>query len=80
MDEAHKARNAGTGIAKHIAQEVAQAKYRMLLTGTPVYNQAHDLAILLNTAAGRKVCRMIPSCSGRHSWGPRRSRRRCGIA
>jgi hypothetical protein len=64
MDEAHKARNAGTGIAKHIAQEVAQAKYRMLLTGTPVYNQAHDLAILLNTAAGRKVLPDDPKLFG----------------
>lgn len=55
MDEAHKARNADTGIAKHIAGEVAKAKDRLLLTGTPVYNQAEDLAILLNTAAGRKM-------------------------
>jgi len=64
MDEAHKARNAGTGIAKHIAQEVAQAKDRLLLTGTPVYNQAHDLAILLNTAAGRKVLPDDPKLFG----------------
>jgi superfamily II DNA or RNA helicase len=55
MDEAHRARNAGTLLSKHVAGEVAKAKARLLLTGTPVYNQPYDLAILLNTAAGRKV-------------------------
>ena len=55
MDEAHRARNAGTLIAKDVAGQVAKAKARLLLTGTPVYNQPYDLASLLNTAAGRKV-------------------------
>lgn len=55
MDEAHRARNTGTGISQVIAKQVANAKYRLLLTGTPVYNQPYDLAPLLNTAAGRKV-------------------------
>ena len=55
MDEAHRARNAGTQVSKHVAGQVAKAKARLLLTGTPVYNQPYDLAALLNTAAGRKV-------------------------
>jgi superfamily II DNA or RNA helicase len=55
MDEAHRARNAGTLISKDVAGQVAKAKARLLLTGTPVYNQPYDLAALLNTAAGRKV-------------------------
>ncbi len=55
MDEAHRARNAGTLISKDVAGQVAKAKARLLLTGTPVYNQPYDLAMLLNTAAGKKV-------------------------
>ena len=55
MDEAHRARNAGTQTSKVIAGQVAKAKARLLLTGTPVYNQPHDLAVLLNTAAGRRL-------------------------
>ena len=61
MDEAHRARNAGTQISKHVAGQVAKAKARLLLTGTPVYNQPYDLAALLNTAAGRKVLPDDPS-------------------
>ncbi len=55
MDEAHRARNAGTHIAKDVAGAAAKAKARLLLTGTPVYNQPYDLAVLMNTAAGKKV-------------------------
>ena len=55
MDEAHRARNAGTQVSKHVAGQVAKAKARLLLTGTPVYNQPYDIAPLLNTAAGRTV-------------------------
>jgi superfamily II DNA or RNA helicase len=55
MDEAHRARNTGTQISKDVASQVAKARARLLLTGTPVYNSASDLAPLLNTAAGRKL-------------------------
>lgn len=55
MDEAHRARNAGTHIAKDVAGAAAKAKARLLLTGTPVYNQPYDLAVLMNTAAGKKI-------------------------
>ena len=55
MDEAHRARNAGTMISKDVAGPVSRAKARLLLTGTPVYNQPYDVAMLLNTAAGAKI-------------------------
>lgn len=55
MDEAHRARNAGTLISKEVAGPVSRAEARLLLTGTPVYNQPYDVAMLLNTAAGKKV-------------------------
>lgn len=61
MDEAHRARNANTAIAQDIAGQVAKAKARLLLTGTPVYNQPSDLAVLLNTAAGEKRLPTNPS-------------------
>lgn len=54
FDEAHRGRNAGTGAAG-LFDKAREAKYRMFLTGTPVYNQPADLANLLNAAAGRKV-------------------------
>lgn len=54
FDEAHRGRNAGTGAAKLMDQARA-AKYRLFLTGTPVYNSPADLAPLINAAAGRKV-------------------------
>lgn len=55
MDEAHRARNAETATARDVAGQVAKARARLLLTGTPVYNLPSDVASLLNTAAGRKV-------------------------
>lgn len=55
MDEAHRARNAETATARDVAGQVAKARARLLLTGTPVYNLPSDVASLLNTAAGRPV-------------------------
>lgn len=60
LDEAHRARNTGTAIAQDVAKRVAKAKARLLLTGTPVYNQPYDLAALLNTAAGTNVVPQDP--------------------
>jgi superfamily II DNA or RNA helicase len=54
FDEAHKGRNSGTGAAK-MMEEARRARYRMLLTATPVYNSPADLANLINTVAGRSV-------------------------
>lgn len=51
FDEAHKGRNPGTGAAE--LQRIARnARKRLLLTGTAVYNQPQDIAPLLNAAAG----------------------------
>lgn len=55
LDEAQRARNAGTGIAKHVAGPASQAKARLLLTGTPTYNNPTDLGALLNYAAGKEI-------------------------
>ena len=55
LDEAHRIRNVGTAVEKSIARQAADARARLLLTGTPVFNNPSDLAPLLNTAAGRHV-------------------------
>lgn len=55
LDEAQRARNAGTGIASNVALPASQAKARLLLTGTPVYNHPRDLGALLNYAAGKEI-------------------------
>lgn len=51
FDEAHRGRNPGTGAAD-LQRKAREAKYRLLLTGTGVYNQPQDIAPLLNAAAG----------------------------
>lgn len=61
MDEAHRARNTGTAVSDTIARQAGNAKARMLLTGTPVYNQPSDIANLLNTAAGRELLPSDPA-------------------
>jgi len=53
VDEAHRLRNPDTKGYKAIAD--AQADKRLLLTGTPVYNRPHDIAALVNLAAGENV-------------------------
>jgi len=55
LDEAHRARNTGTQFAQKLLPQIAKAKARLLLTGTPVYNNPADLAPLINTVAGKKV-------------------------
>lgn len=55
LDEAHRARNSGTQLSRKLLPEVINAKARLLLTGTPVYNNPADLAPLINTAAGKQV-------------------------
>lgn len=61
LDEAHRVRNPGTAIEKEVAQRAAEAKARLLLTATPIYNRPEDLAILLNTAAGKEVVPRDPA-------------------
>lgn len=50
-DEAHRMRNPGTSL-HNLARQVAGAKSRMLLTGSPVFNQPENLAVLMNAARG----------------------------
>ena len=53
VDEAHRARNL-TSSLQSLLQE-ANAKKRLLLTASPVYNRPSDIAPLVNIAAGKKV-------------------------
>ena len=53
VDEAHRAREVTSKLTK--ALQASQAKKRLLLTATPVYNHPADLAPLVNLAANKKV-------------------------
>lgn len=54
MDEAHRVRN--QGLRSDAVREIARsAKQRLLLTGTPIYNQRSDIAKVINTTAGSEV-------------------------
>ncbi len=54
MDEAHRLRN--PGLRSSAVREIANsAKQRLLLTGTPIYNQRSDIAKVINTTAGKEV-------------------------
>jgi SNF2 family DNA or RNA helicase len=55
LDEAHRLRNQGTSMHKHVAMPARNAAQRLLLTGTPIYNQMEDIAPLANIAAGRAI-------------------------
>lgn len=54
MDEAHRLRN--PGLRSSAVREISRsAKQRLLLTGTPIYNQRSDIAKVINTTAGSEV-------------------------
>lgn len=55
LDEAHKIRNTDTSRSKHLSKLLNSSDKNMLLTGTPAYNKPHELAVLVNRAAGEKV-------------------------
>lgn len=55
VDEAHRARNPRAKLSEAIKDSPAQK--RLLLTGTPSYNNPADLATLVNQAAGKPVLR-----------------------
>lgn len=61
LDEAHRVRNAGTAVEREVARRAAEAKARLLLTATPVFNQPEDVASLLNTAAGKEIVPRDPA-------------------
>lgn len=60
FDEAHRGRNNGTGAAK-LLRKAEEAPYRLLGTGTAIYNQPTDLANPLNAAVGREAVPRDPS-------------------
>lgn len=61
FDEAHRLRNAGTKRTQLLAHPARNAKMRLLLTGSPIYNNVSDLAPLVNVAAGKAVLPEDPS-------------------
>lgn len=55
VDEGHHARNAKTKLSDAI--KGSTAKKKIILTGTPIYNNPADIATLVNQAAGKPVLR-----------------------
>lgn len=55
VDEAHRLRNSSTQTTQAIASAAKGANKVLLLTGTPLQNKPHELAPLINIAAGRDV-------------------------
>ena len=53
VDEGHRGRNPETNLSSAISG--SEAKQRLILTGTPLYNRPEDLATLVNQAAGKEV-------------------------
>lgn len=53
IDEAHRLRNEDTKLYKSL--KGIDAKKRVLLTGTPIYNHPSDIGKLLNIAAGKDI-------------------------
>ena len=53
VDEAHRGRDPASSTFKALRD--ADAKQKMLLTASPFYNSPHDLAPLINIAAGDRV-------------------------
>lgn len=53
VDEAHRARESGSKTTQGL--RAADAEKRLLLTGSSLYNRPHDLATLVNLAAGSPV-------------------------
>lgn len=58
VDEAHRARDPGTATYQQLAR--SQADKRLLLTGSPFYNHPHDIAPLVDLAAGGQVLPLDP--------------------
>jgi len=54
VDEAHRLKNPGV-MSNAISNAAGRARKVMLLTGTPIQNKPHELASLINIAAGKKV-------------------------
>lgn len=55
LDEAHRLRNTDTKTYQTIRDAVKNSSSRLLLTGTPIYNNPSDIAALVNVAANSVV-------------------------
>ena len=55
IDEAHSLRNADTKRQEYVKQQAARAGRKLLLTGTPAYNNISDWAPLVNIVAGEQI-------------------------
>lgn len=65
-DEAQKLRNASTKRTQTLSEIMTGADKRLLATATANYNQASDIAPLLNIVAGRKVLPNNPTEFNKH--------------
>jgi superfamily II DNA or RNA helicase len=55
LDEAHKLRNEDTKTVEDLREVLNKSKRLLMLSGTPIYNDASDISSLVNSAAGRRV-------------------------
>lgn len=55
LDEAQKLRNEDTKLVEGLQPVLDRAKHLLLLSGSPLYNDAKDIASLVNRAAGKQV-------------------------
>lgn len=69
-DEAHRMRNPGTSLHA-LSRQLRGARARLLLTGTPIYNQPENLAPLLNAARGDEALPEDPAAFRRDFVGER---------
>lgn len=69
-DEAHRMRNPGTSLHA-LSRQLRGARARLLLTGTPVYNQPENIAPLLNAARGDDALPEDPAAFRRDFVGER---------
>jgi SNF2 family DNA or RNA helicase len=53
IDEAHRLRNEDTKLYKNLKEQ--NPVKRLLLTGTPIYNDPSDIAKLINIASGKEI-------------------------
>jgi len=55
VDEAHGLRNVGTARLQYLKKQIGAAKRVLFLTGTPAYNNASDVAPIINLLKGETV-------------------------
>jgi hypothetical protein len=70
FDEAQRGRNAGTSTSE-LLRQAQQARDRLLLTATPLYNNASDIAPLINAARGQDTLPTDPQKFNKQFIGTR---------